>query len=130
MWQRATAAPAGRRHQKVAKKRPLVAADVWDMIKRVQPYHGGQLAHAVPLEVLRWLSNVDKHRFLHEVGCIAIDLGPTLVATYTADFGLTSRTRSVSGRLCPGAVADAPFHEGNTLCSRLHPIRVKPLSFA
>src|SRR5438477_6755077 len=39
--------------QKVAKKlQPLVAADVWDMVERVQPFHGGQLAHTVPLGVL------------------------------------------------------------------------------
>lgn len=66
--------------QNVAKKlQRLVAPDVWDMIKEMQPFHGGRLAHTVPLEVLRWLSNVDKHRFLHEVGCTAIDFGPTLV---------------------------------------------------
>jgi len=66
--------------QNVAKKlQPLVAADVWNMVEESQPFHGAQLAHAAPLEVLRWLSNVDKHRFLHEVGRTAIDFGPTLV---------------------------------------------------
>lgn len=66
--------------QKVAKKlQPLVAADVWDMVEQVQPFRAGQPAHAAPLEVLRWLSNVDKHRFMHAVDCTAIDFGPTLI---------------------------------------------------
>jgi hypothetical protein len=33
----------------------------------------------VPLESLRWLSNIDKHRAVHVVGRVAFDTGPIIV---------------------------------------------------
>ena len=35
---------------------PLVSSEVWEVIEALQPFHGGDLAHTAPLEVLRWLS--------------------------------------------------------------------------
>ena len=45
----------------------------------LQPLHGGDRSHLAPLEILRWLSNVDKHRHLHIVGSMQIDLGGSIV---------------------------------------------------
>lgn len=59
--------------------RRLVADDVWEIVEAVQPFHGGDQAHTTPLEVLRWLSNVDKHRAVHVVNCVAVDLGSLLL---------------------------------------------------
>jgi hypothetical protein len=59
----------------------MVSPDIWDVVKAVQPFHGGTQAHTVPLEILRWLSNVDKHRAVHIVGRTHVDLGPIQVAS-------------------------------------------------
>lgn len=59
--------------------RPHVAAAFWELVEAVQPFHGGDLAHTAPLEVLRWLSNVDKHRAVHVVGRTQFDVGDVLV---------------------------------------------------
>jgi hypothetical protein len=61
------------------KLAPLVGPDVWALVERVQPLHGGDLAHTDPLAVLHFLSNVDKHRFMHGVDRTAIDPGPAEV---------------------------------------------------
>lgn len=60
---------------------PMVSPDIWDVVKAVQPFHGGAHAHTAPLEILRWLSNVDKHRAVHIVGRTHVDLGPVLLAS-------------------------------------------------
>lgn len=49
------------------------------IVEAVQPFHGGSAAHTAPLEVLRWLSNVDKHRAVHIVGRVAVDMGPAII---------------------------------------------------
>jgi hypothetical protein len=49
------------------------------MIEGSQPFHGGAQAHTAPLEILRWLSNVDKHQAVHVLGRTAVDFGPALV---------------------------------------------------
>jgi hypothetical protein len=61
----------------------LVAPDVWKVVEAVQPFHGGALAHTHPLEILRWLSNVDKHRAIHIVNRTAVDMGPIGVGSPT-----------------------------------------------
>jgi hypothetical protein len=48
-------------------------------VESVQPFHAGAQAHTAPIEVLRWLCNVDKHRFVHVVGRTYVDLAPVLV---------------------------------------------------
>ncbi|WP_020419049.1 hypothetical protein [Amycolatopsis sp. ATCC 39116] len=58
---------------------PLVAPPLWDFVESVQPFHGGSEAHTQPLEILRWMSNVDKHRAVHVLGRTAFDFGPLLV---------------------------------------------------
>lgn len=70
-------------HTKTRDLRPLVAASVWEVIEALQPFHGDDRAYTSPLEILRWLSNADKHRALHVVGRTAIDLGPTGVESST-----------------------------------------------
>ncbi|WP_158894136.1 hypothetical protein [Amycolatopsis anabasis] len=65
------------------KLRTLVAPDVWALIEAMQPFHGGDQAHTAPLEVLRWLSNIDKHRFVHVVGRNTIDLDLTMIRSET-----------------------------------------------
>lgn len=57
----------------------LVAPEVWELVDAVQPFHGGDQAYTSPLEVLRWLSNIDKHRFVHMVGRTVYDFGSVLV---------------------------------------------------
>ncbi|GAA4667972.1 hypothetical protein [Amycolatopsis dongchuanensis] len=65
---------------KAAKElQPLVAPPVWKFIESVQPFHGNDKAHTHPLEILRWMSNVDKHRAVHVLGRTAFDVGPVLV---------------------------------------------------
>jgi hypothetical protein len=59
---------------------PLVSSKVWEIVEAVQPFHGGNLAHTAPLEVLRWLSNLDKHRAVHVVGRINVDMGPVFIS--------------------------------------------------
>jgi hypothetical protein len=54
----------------------LVAPPVWDIIEALQPLHGGAEAHTAPLEILRWMSNVDKHRAVHVMGMTSVDFGP------------------------------------------------------
>ncbi len=67
-------------YTKRAKKlQSLVAPDVWSIVDAMQPFHGGDCAHTSPLEILRYLSNVDKHRFIHVVGRTYIDLTPVKV---------------------------------------------------
>jgi hypothetical protein len=56
-----------------------VSEAVWRIVEAVQPFHGGPAAHTAPLEVLRWLSNVDKHRAVHIVGRVAVDMGPAII---------------------------------------------------
>ena len=55
---------------------PLVAPQVWKMVETLQPFHGGDRAHTSPIEILRWLSNRDKHRQVHVIGRTAVDMGP------------------------------------------------------
>jgi hypothetical protein len=64
-----------------ARKRlaELVNARTWEIVDAVQPLHGEKVAHTAPLEILRWMSNVDKHRYLHIVGRAQVDLGAPLV---------------------------------------------------
>jgi len=57
---------------------PLVSPAFWDFVEAIQPFHAPR-PHAVPLESLRWLSNVDKHRAVHVVGRVAFDAGPIIV---------------------------------------------------
>ena len=57
----------------------LVSPQVWEAIESIQPLHGEERAHTHPLAILQWLSNMDKHRFVHIVGLVSIDLGPTIV---------------------------------------------------
>jgi hypothetical protein len=57
----------------------LVAPDLWAMIESLQPFRSGDRAHTAPLAVLQWLSNVDKHRFVHIVGRTAVDFGPVIL---------------------------------------------------
>ncbi|MFI5588384.1 hypothetical protein ACIA5G_25250 [Amycolatopsis sp. NPDC051758] len=57
----------------------LVLPDFWAAIEALQPFHGGDRAHTSPLEVLRWLSNLDKHRAVHIVGRIYFDLAPVVI---------------------------------------------------
>lgn len=59
----------------------LVDPQVWDVVTTLQPLNGGDLAHTDPLEILRWLSNVDKHRSVHVVGSTFVDLGPALMGS-------------------------------------------------
>ncbi|PXY35263.1 hypothetical protein BAY59_04755 [Prauserella coralliicola] len=56
--------------------RELVSPEVWRVVEATQPFHGGAEAHTSPLEVLRVLSNVDKHRFVHVLRRAYIDLAP------------------------------------------------------
>lgn len=58
------------------KLRALVAPDVWAVIEAVQPLRGGDRAHTAPLEIVRWLSNMDKHRSLRFVVLASVDLMP------------------------------------------------------
>jgi hypothetical protein len=64
-----------------ARKRlsSLVAPEVWEIVELVQPYHDSSRAHIDPLEVLRFLSNVDKHRAVHIVENVQVSLGPVLL---------------------------------------------------
>lgn len=62
---------------------PLVAPAFWDYVESVQPFHAGH-AHAVALESLRWLSNVDKHRGVHVVARTAFDAGRSSSATVSS----------------------------------------------
>ncbi len=57
----------------------LVPADVWQLIEQAQPFHWDADASAHPLERLRWLSNMDKHRFLHVINMVQLPLGSTVV---------------------------------------------------
>lgn len=61
----------------------LVAPDVWRVVDAVQPFRERSSAHLNPLEMLRWLSNVDKHRAVHVVERIAVDLGPIVLQSPT-----------------------------------------------
>lgn len=47
------------------------------------PDHHQRQAHSSPLETLRWLCNVDKHRSVHVVGRTAVDLTPIQVQAAT-----------------------------------------------
>jgi hypothetical protein len=62
------------------KLAPLIALEVWEMVEMIQPFHGGDVAHTSPLEILRWLSNVDKHRQVHVIGRTAVDVAPMEVS--------------------------------------------------
>ncbi|WP_063126127.1 hypothetical protein [Nocardia fusca] len=55
----------------------LVAPEFWELVEAVQPFHADQ-PDRVPLDSLRWLSNVDKHRAVHIVGRTAFDAGPII----------------------------------------------------
>ena len=65
-----------RREQELS---PLVAPDVWEVVSAFQPYHGGGEAYMAPLEVLRWLSNMDKHRVIRVVGRTQENLGLPII---------------------------------------------------
>ncbi|WP_084134377.1 hypothetical protein [Actinopolyspora erythraea] len=60
------------------KLRSLLPPPVWGLIEEMQPFHETD-ATTAPLEVLRWLSNVDKHRAVHVVGSTFFDVGLPLV---------------------------------------------------
>jgi hypothetical protein len=81
----------------VGDLKALVAPQVWEVVEAMQPFHGGDEAHTAPLEVLRWLSNVDKHRNVHVVGRTVFNTGPTLIKAST-----------------PTEVVDESRHEGAT----------------
>ncbi|MGY1684942.1 hypothetical protein ACI8AK_05065 [Geodermatophilus sp. SYSU D00867] len=66
----------GKARRKLAS---LVAPPVWEMIDAVQPFYGGDRAHTSPLQILRWLSNRDKHRQVHVIGRTAVDMGPFVI---------------------------------------------------
>lgn len=57
---------------------PLVARDFWELVEKVQPFQADQPENA-PLEWLRWLSNMDKHRTVHILGRMEFDAGPIIV---------------------------------------------------
>lgn len=69
-------------HQ-TARLAALVDPRIWETVEAMQPFHEGVQAHTSPLEVLRWLSNVDKHRAVHIVGRTVFDMGPTIVRSPT-----------------------------------------------
>jgi hypothetical protein len=56
--------------------RPLVASQIWDVVDAVQPHYGDDRAHTAPLEILRFLSNHDKHRTVQIVGRNSLQLVP------------------------------------------------------
>lgn len=70
-------------HKRASDLEQLVDPAVWKVVAAVQPLRGGSLAHTDPLEILRWLSNVDKHRALHVVGSTFVDLGAALIGSVT-----------------------------------------------
>lgn len=70
---------AAKFQQPTTELESLVAPKVWEVVEAVQPFHAGAQAHTTPLEVLRWLCNVDKHRTVHVVGRTAFDIAPVLV---------------------------------------------------
>ncbi|MFI1997031.1 hypothetical protein [Actinoplanes sp. NPDC020271] len=61
----------------------LVTAEVWQAVESLQPLQAQSDQHLHPLEILRWLCNVDKHRFVHVVGRTSIDLTPVHIASPT-----------------------------------------------
>ncbi|MGW4526949.1 hypothetical protein [Amycolatopsis sp. NPDC004378] len=61
------------------KLKSLVSPEVWAVIESLQPFHGGDRAHTAPLEIVRWLSNMDKHRSLRFVVFSSVDLLPVHV---------------------------------------------------
>ncbi len=61
----------------------LVAPIVWELVEAVQPFHGEDIAHTSPLEILRALSNVDKHRKVHVIGRTAVDMAPVHMQSET-----------------------------------------------
>jgi hypothetical protein len=65
--------------QAAAELQQLVAPNVWELVESLQPFHGAARAHTAPLEILRWLCNVDKHRSVHVGGRPAFDLAPVIV---------------------------------------------------
>ncbi|WP_194838573.1 hypothetical protein [Nocardia sp. XZ_19_369] len=56
----------------------LVTPQFWELVEDVQPLNTDPPRRA-PLESLRWLSNVDKHRAVHVVGRMAFDAGPIIL---------------------------------------------------
>lgn len=56
--------------------RPLVAPQIWTIVDSLQPFHGGPLTHTAPLEILRHLSNHDKHRTVQVVSRNSLGLLP------------------------------------------------------
>ncbi|ABS04339.1 hypothetical protein [Kineococcus radiotolerans] len=54
----------------------LVRAEVWQLVEKVQPFQLGEDATAHPLERLRWLSDVDRHRLAPVVEMMSTPLGP------------------------------------------------------
>ncbi len=60
------------------KLRVLVAPAVWKVVEEVQP-HLLENPQRHQLETLRWMSNVDKHRFVHVATHAFVDVGPVIV---------------------------------------------------
>jgi len=59
-----------------AELKLLVAPEVWDIVDAVQPFPGGNVAHTSPIEILRYLSNRDKHRAVQVVARNSLHLVP------------------------------------------------------
>lgn len=57
----------------------LVSPAVWKVVESVQPVQGGTDAYMHPLAILQWLNNADKHRAVHPVLGVNVDMGPILV---------------------------------------------------
>jgi hypothetical protein len=56
------------RFKRQAHLESFVEPAIWDVVKDNQPFPGGDIAHTSPLEILRQLSNHDKHRTVQVVG--------------------------------------------------------------
>lgn len=66
-------------NREAKRQRDLVAPRVWEIVEALQPLHGQDKAHTAPLEIVRWMSNLDKHRFPHVVARTHVNAGPPVV---------------------------------------------------
>ncbi len=73
-------------------------------IKGFQPYHRGALAPKHPLAVLRWLSDMDKHRLLHPTWAYFDDVAPDIEITWAdgSPNGARADVRYFPGPMKPG----------------------------
>jgi hypothetical protein len=71
----------GKKFREAKDLQPLVSPEIWTIVETVQPLHGGALAHTAPLQILRWMSNADKHRSVHIVERMSVDMGPIVVSS-------------------------------------------------